>query len=423
MDGAVYRGANPGGVDYVCGVCRKQLLAENVVEDEILDLAFKCRACGGLSASPRLQPGEPLPQPIVALEPGQYRLTQRVDGKPRVTLAGTNAVRRRAKETGANPDKSGKDVQLRVDGASELRGLIGRAKDVLGPVFETLAARDGRGKAASRTPPKMRHRIMELIDEIETSARSFESGDPSINATALVELQLVLDLFARWHEDPGTAKILDDLENPAAYAHAIVTLAAASFLTDAGNGVGFGKEGAHGERIPDLWVATGGAERVAIEVKAPLDLQNRTKPLTENGAKEIVVQCLRKAHTGPKGQLNEKRPGILLLGGFNLSRRDLELLERAATREAKRKQTNRRHIMGIAVLSVGVLMGNVHESRGVIRSTDSSRLVGVVTVRLSMNPNYTGTIKLSEEVSPALRPVDESKLREIDWGRMTERRD
>jgi len=93
-------------------------------------------------------------------------------------------------------------------------------------------------------------------------------------------------LFERWRHDPGIERVLREIKNPASYAHAVISLAAASHLADAGNGVAFARPGLPNERTPDLWIATGPNERVGLEVKAPLALQKRKKPLTARQARD-----------------------------------------------------------------------------------------------------------------------------------------
>ncbi len=414
-EGALYRGANPSGVDYYCGVCHTSLLAENVVEGEILDVAFECRACGSLCASPRLKPGDPIPRPPIVLHPRRYRIASKILGGPRTVLLGVSAARRRDVETGSDSEASRLGKSLSLGNPRDLREMIDRARRLLGPLFDTLRERDLRGRSTPRTPPKLRHRMMEMLDSAEIAVRNVEQGRPFPNVFALVELNMVLGLFERWQRDPGIGRIVKEFENPASYAHAVITLAAASHLTDAYNGIALAAPDSLGKRTPDLWIATGPSERLGMEVKAPVILQKRTKRISAKEAKEIVEQCLRKAGTGPGGQLGAERSGILLIGGFQLSRNDIGLLERAAEREVRRRLAQRKHIMAIAVASVNFLLENAKVSVTRLIVTESSRAYAMISYRLAINPGYAGNLRFSDSVSPVLRPIDERAMQEMEW--------
>jgi hypothetical protein len=64
------------------------------------------------------------------------------------------------------------------------------------------------------------------------------------------------------------------------------TLAAASFLADAGNSVTLHVEEEE-NRSPDIRIAITASSHVAVEVKAPLPLQHRTIPLERSEARGI----------------------------------------------------------------------------------------------------------------------------------------
>jgi hypothetical protein len=296
-----------------------------------------------------------------------------------------------------------------------LKSIIDRARRILGPVFDPLRARDLRGQTTPKTPPKHRHRIMEMVDATEAALRSVEKGQQEMDVVALVELNMVLELFERWQQNPGIGRIVKEIENPDSYAHAVIVLAAASFLMDAGNAVTVVTPPASGERTPDLRITTPPGERVGVEVKAPIALQKRTSRVTSEEARKIVASCLKDAGTGPGGQLGVEGTGVLLIGGFQLSRKDVRLLMKAAAEEIRRLPRKRLHIITIAILGADVLLENFNISATHATTTNSSRANAIIVARFVHNPNYAGNVRISEKSSPLLRPIDERGIRELEW--------
>src|SRR5207244_3755463 len=108
------------------------------------------------------------------------------------------------------------------------------------------------------------------------------------------------------------------LTAPEQWAHCIVQLAAASSLTDLGNGVGITATGP--KRTADLWIAVGPAGRADAEVKAPIPLQ-RGESIDARLAATLVKKAADKRGGG--GQLGAGYPGMVVLGGFDLTDQSL----------------------------------------------------------------------------------------------------
>jgi len=401
----VLRGSEPDGFDYACGVCRDVTIVENTVDGQVWDLAFHCFSCGGLSASPRLPPGMPLARPYVALTLGEYHISATVRCLRGVVIAGIEAVNRRARETGESSDVSTPRPPLSIGDAEALDALVTRAQVLLGDLFGDLAATYQRGRSA-RTPPRHRHRLMELIEGVRRSADSLRGEHPAVDVVSVTELNMALDLLERWRNDPAWAGIVRSLRNPTNFPHAAIKLAAASHLTDLGNGVGLAAEQTPGRRTPDLWIAVGARERMAIEVKAPLALQRRLEPVREHDVQEVVRKALKNAGTGPRGQLSARHPGLLLIGGFHLREADIELLKEEARALLSKTGDKRRHIAGVMVLSVGVLVENAILGPDAIVSSRETRLHGIITVRIAMNPRYKGALVIEIADRPGLQKVE-----------------
>src|SRR5438034_11115216 len=79
-EGPVYVGTHATGREYLCGVCRKRKILENVVAGELVDIAFRCSSCGGLSEVAGLPSGDPLPYPVITLDPGEYFIGSPLEG-------------------------------------------------------------------------------------------------------------------------------------------------------------------------------------------------------------------------------------------------------------------------------------------------------------------------------------------------------
>jgi len=391
--GPVYRGH--GDEDYVCGHCKGVVLASHVAEGEMWDLVFRCGGCGGLSTGPRLPEGTPLGRPLVAVDPGEFMMKTPVTGAPGVVLAGKSAVERRSLETGGYDDAArfvptgAPSQKLVLADAAGLQAMIDRAVALLGVDYERLRASDERGKK-SATSPRERHRLIELIDRLEQSAASMATDEGYIDASAVAELSLALDLFDRWRNDPAVPPMVASLKASSTFAHTVITFAAASLLTDLGNGTGFQAE--RETRTADLWVSVGSLGRLLIEVKAPYALRESNDPLNLEDAQRIVAKALKKAGTGKAHQLTARHPGMLLIGGFHLPAQSLDVLEQAAKILVA---STAKHVVAIAILGINItIVDAVQDEGGSVMATGGTQFVPTITIRVQPNPRYAGDIRL-----------------------------
>lgn len=391
----LFRGVWPDGFDYVCGVCGEMVIAESVVDGAIWDLAFRCFSCGGLSACPSFPPGEPLPRPVIAMAAQEFPPSKgTVYLKKSHVIVGMAAVVRRARETGRPQPPTSMELSPEA-----LESLIDRTQALLGDTFQGLAKTDqrilthGKGKAD-------RHRLMELVEGVRWSAKNLRDAVATIDGISIVELSMSVNLLERWRNDPAFAGIVRTFANPPDFPHAIITLAAASNLTDAGNGVGLYVTDPKGMRPADLWLASGVEDRMAVEVKAPIALQKRHGSVSMKEARRIVETALKKAGSGASGQLRPERPGVLLVGGFHLRKRDVDMLEGAATYEFARRPGKRNHIAGMLTLTVGLTARNVAlNPRGLV-SRPNTTLHDTIIVRFARNPSYDRPLQIVESAPP-----------------------
>jgi hypothetical protein len=258
-----------GGIDWHCYQCGSLLLV-GMHERQVLDLLVRCYSCGTAAALPQREAGEPLAGRPLLIPPGRYRLSGQVSviEKP-VMLVGIQALNGYLQETGLKPSsESGRHALGHAEiNAGFLRTLALEATALLGERFTDLKAADERGRS-SPTPPARRQRLIELIDYAATTAADLDQGGRSVNADFLSELYTCVSLFTRWRHHPAYAHLLRTLVDGSEVQHSLMVLAVASYLVDAGNGVGIVYRQSN-QRIPDLWVTPGVTERLNLEVKTP----------------------------------------------------------------------------------------------------------------------------------------------------------
>jgi hypothetical protein len=390
------------------------VLAERVAEGDLYDVAFRCGACGGLSMGACLPAGRPLPwQKTVAVPPGNYRIVGTVEGREGVVLAASEAVDRALREIGSPIGVSlGQNADLDAD---FLDSLVARTKAVLGDAYLDLASLHQRGRRESRTPPKRPHRLMELMDAAEAAAATFRAGAPAIDPLATVELHGMLQQLDRWRNHPSWPRLLPSLKNPEDFPHVAVTLAAASFLSDMGNGVELVPAG--DTRSPDLRLHLGARSAVSTEVKAPLALQRPATPIDTSTAAEILERAFKKAGTGVGGQLAPGADAVLVLGGFALRNADLAALQSAARELLRRYPEERKHVLGVAIVWLGALVDS--RPAGVVGRTLPT-LSGTIDSRIALNENYSGPNRISQEQRPGMEPLEQLKEIELKAGQVLE---
>lgn len=385
----------PQGFDYVCGHCGDVVLASCVVDDQLWDLGFQCFGCKRVSRSPPLPAGMALPPRVVMSPPGRYLIAGTVELR-RVVMVGQSAVDRRQAEAGPKGATFG-NVSTRprppMSDANHLEGIIEQVRTLLGATFDTLDLSDRLGRE-SATPPKRRHQLMVVVQDIRSAIATFATATPTVDVRPVMELVTLLHTLERWQRHPLWPKMVQGLGNE--YLHTVITLAGASFLEDAGNGVVF-HEAASG-RAADLLLIVGAQQRAAVEVKVPQVLRGPSGPLGYEKWLEVIKAAMKGARTGAKGQLSRQHPALLLIGGFYLDESNLRDFQRAATDylRAATKAGRHVHVMGIALLTFGT---------AVARSATTSDVQGTLRATVAVNPGYKGEIALSTAPAPHLPPL------------------
>jgi hypothetical protein len=308
-----------------------------------------------------------------------------------VASAGTKA--QRAAETGERGStfRGGEAAVQRVRPES-IDGWIGTFRELFGEGFDRLCRRDTAGKA-SPTPPKKRHGLMVLVDNLKRANEPPVKGRDDPAVAAIAEAVSVLRLLERWRGHPMWATLIKQMEDGTRYEHNVILLLVASLLEDYGNGVNINED--LETPTADLHLVTGPGSnwRAAVEIKTPQALLDRSDDLTPEEAFEIVETAIRKTRKESDGQLS-LHTGILALGGFRLSTPAVNTLEAAAHRylEDRARAGRRKQLMAIVIASVGF---------GFERSTDNERpkdyLRTGLYYRLAQNPAYEGPAQLSTD--------------------------
>jgi hypothetical protein len=381
------------GTDWCCPRCNA-ILVEAAYEAQFLDVLFRCPGCGEIGASPIRQAGQPLAGRPLLTPPGRYRLGSAVDltNKP-VMMVGQQALEGYLAETGRLPAGASPQALPTTLTPTSLRQLAAQAKGLLGARYSPLLAADRRG-LASATPPPQRHRLVELIAFAEDTAAVLETSDGAtrveVGGDRLSELVATVALFDRWRNHPAWPELVRSLVTPAEAQHAVMLLVTASYLVDAGNGVGIVTQDSSGRRIADLWVDPSLAERLHLEVKTPQALRGpRVTALELTEAEALVETLINKAASTARGQLDPRHPGMLAIGGFHLGPGGLDLLADAGRRvlERQARQGRKRHLAALVVSELS------YEATAAGFSTMLNR-------RLIRHPGYAGALTIDENSQP-----------------------
>ena len=382
----------PDGFDYVCGHCKKMVIASCVTDGQIWDLAFQCFRCKGISLSPVLPLDRALPRCVVP-PPGRADVINGIDLQ-RIALVGQAAVDRRQAIAGvkgatfgylANPPPAPE-----VD-AKFLERVIEDVRQLLGSTFEAIEQAD-RLWHESAMPTKPRHRLMVMVEALRSDITSFGTPAPACHVDYLMELLALLQSLRRWQKHPFCSELVRGLDND--YRHTVILIAAATGLEDAGNSVEFQRTG--DDRTSDLFLVLDPRDRVAVEIKMPEALKASRTAVGYDKLLQVIDASMKSAGTGPLDQLSPRHPAMLVIGSFQTWPSDLGDFERAATyyfREVA-NSGEYKHVLGVGLLSFVTL---IHRDRAKTSSQPALKMT------LVANPGYEGSVKLKTETPPIPR--------------------
>jgi hypothetical protein len=311
---------------------------------------------------------------------------------------GIQALNGYLQETGLDP-RSKADPYIMGHseiGADYLRTLASEASALLGERLADLKAADERGRS-SPTPPASRHRLIELIDSAAIAAADLDSGGHVVDGNLLSELHSCVSLFTRWRHHPAYAHLLKTLSDGTEVQHTIMLLAVASYLVDAGNGVGIVFRQSN-QRIPDLWVSPIVTEHLNLEVKTPTELRGpRKTTITRADAEKLISRLLKKAASGGSGQLDQRRSGVLVIAGFHLGSRSFKTLAQAAARVLASQSSRKKHLAAVLIVELTYGTTEVLDPAGGLRHTTFQSML---RAKLVKHPGYRGHLTIQSNAAP-----------------------
>jgi hypothetical protein len=267
---------------------------------------------------------------------------------------------------------------------AELRIMVENVRNLVGSqAFDACEATHRRGQV-SPTPPLQSHRLMMLADYVLETAGKMEAAEAwEMPVWPVIELHTIIGILERWRHHPVwpalRAVLLSEFE------HTVAHLVMASYLVDAGNGVGIGApEGRIGVKVPDMWVQADVSKRLSLEVKTPVRLRGPRPTMPEGEAVKLLVSHLKRTVSGAHGQLSGG-DGILAICGFSLERADLDVLE--STARSLLGSRAHRHVR-----FVGIVLATV----GFTSQDDGRAIAGSADIRLVMHPGYKGDLKVDQ---------------------------
>jgi hypothetical protein len=334
--------------------------------------------------------------------PGEFKLDTVDLTPPPVMFVGQQAIDGYFHEIGS--PMAGADRVSRRGGRdltpTGLRAMASDGEELLGDQYAAILAIDEQGRKSS-TPPPRRHRLVELVTYAREAADEIEGRgeqDVFLDANKLSELMTTVSLFDRWRHHPAWPELVTTLAGRTEGQHTVMLLSVASYLADAGNGIGLALH-AHGDgRIPDIWIEPILLKRLEIEVKTPQDLRGpRKTPLTVEEATAILSRRLKKAAASKGGQLDAKQSGILAVGGFHLAPGSLDMLEAAANAVLSRQAGRKTHLAAIAVSEISYLLTEGTDIHGNELQSIHPRL----ETRIIRHASYSGGLEIRQEPKPA----------------------
>lgn len=393
-EGPILEGPSGQGKTLFCCQC-EALLGIAVPGDALWGIGLRCFHCGHVSFSTSPPASRPIPQKALHIDAGEYGIGSTLKVNEYIPFVGTEAIMlRRQDRAPAHLPPSSSEVEA-------LEALAERGEQLLGKDFPRLYATFQRSRV--RTQPKAVNRLVELIALAREDADASRLGNPRVHLLERSELSMAVSLFERWRADPCMAEMLASLKNPPDFPHVLITLGAASYLTDAGNPTELVPSD-HPGRSPDLRVHIDLRRRVNVEVKTPKKLLWPQVPLLQEDLVPVVRKAMTKAGSGTGGQLGPEHPGTLVIGGLNLRTQDMIELERSAEVVLRERPDKRMHIGGVVLINSSHVVEGVNMTKKGLSLGPTIATTPVLQPRLVTNSFYRGE---TEFTSGGLQPAED----------------
>lgn len=396
---AIY-GTAASEFEWRCHKC-DTLLAASMSSRQLLDILIKCYSCGEIGALPRRSPGDPIARNSVVLNVGKYLLQNTIEATP-VPIVGERALQAYELEVGrTDQDKIIPVSNSLMISEKNLLDLAQKAIELLGDEYEKLAASDCRG-LLSPTPPPRRHRIVELIAHAQNLAEVYSNTGSGLakpaDAVLLTELMAIVGLFDRWKNHPAYAQLLATLKSDVDVPHTVMTLAVASYLADAGNGVGIVHEDGAG-RIPDIQLLATLNTPAEVEIKAPTTLYGPFPRDPSGRAVEKKIKSLVKdAASAKRGQLDASGSGLLVICGFHFGPTLMSKLITAGRNVLNSQLGRKRHLAGLGFFDLTSID---------VGSGTRPIILPVLNHQFVPHPSYSGPISLDSNPPRTFMSLDQ----------------
>lgn len=370
------------GYDLVCGACKAGVLGENVLEGQFYGIGLQCFTCHAVSKTADLPVGDPLPVDRTTVVSEQLVAVGHPLRVDRFTAyASLEAAEQVARETGIRTRWTvirSNQADKEIDPQTSLRAsnlpfqyppnigtattLTDKIEHAIGELPCSLRAITTRTVAEDDSGfSKRGHPLVLACGRLRGVPRSASE----LSVELLMDSSLLFHttcLFYRWRNHPRFRRLTRNLGLPNEYLHDTAVLAVASYLADLGNGVSLVKEGKSG-RVSDIEISGGALDRMAVEVKARQELGPGRSPLTPELATKAVRGAVNSAGINSGGQLDPKRPGVLAIGGYTLTRDEFDVCLKSARRVIEDWHDTVRHVAAILVCSVGFLRSDLETGK------------------------------------------------------------
>jgi hypothetical protein len=262
---------------------------------------------------------------------GHFLVSGTVDMAGGAALTCDQEIARVAAQTGVRPPQQG-NLDITPDGLTALQTKLDLLTD--GAFAEGVASTKrafGAGNDRFLKYPSawaVTH-LQRRIDEGLLDLRG-------VDGVAVVYLQTLQHLVARWQHHPLFSLMSKALVYE--FHHSVAMLTVASYLADHGNRIGFTNPRSVRGRSPDLFVNLGPSERVAIEVKAPAELQWPNSYPRPGRLDRMIEKQLKNA----RGQIASGSGGIVVIGSSAVSIDSRKLFEASVASLVERGKASSR---------------------------------------------------------------------------------
>lgn len=189
-----------------------------------------------------------------------------------------------------------------------------------------------------------------LAWSIQILKRQLKEKTLNINQRTLVAigfLQSYRDILSRWRSHPNFPELSKELCSY--FYHSLILLIASNSLTDAGNRIAVKViDNDDNERSADLYIRLSGTDTLHIEVKAPQAFEWTESNIPPCKIRKTIEKCLKRS----RGQINNLKPGVLVIGSTCLDVGFCDQLERIASKVLHKHRQSYRSIAAISLVSL-----------------------------------------------------------------------